>query len=62
MENAFRRVSGIMLNSPSLTPKDSDLVRLKIQEIRDALEAFKAAVEAREVTGFQDRGIRSLGG
>jgi hypothetical protein len=29
---------------------------------RDALEAFKAAVEAGEMTGFKDGGIRSHGG
>src|SRR6266404_2865245 len=32
------------------------LARREIQEIRDALEAFKAAVEAGEVTGFRDEG------
>ncbi len=43
-----------MLNAPNLTPKDIELVWRKIQEIRDAREAFKAAVEAGEVTGFVD--------
>ena len=47
-------VSGVMLNAPNLTPKDIELVWRKIQEIRDAREAFKAAVEAGEVTGFVD--------
>jgi hypothetical protein len=35
------------------------LVRREIQEIRDALEAFKAAVEAGEITGFRDSGLAS---
>jgi hypothetical protein len=34
-----------MLTAPNLAPKDSELVRREIQEIKDALEAFKAAVE-----------------
>jgi len=46
------RVSVVMLNAPNLTPKDSELVWRKIQEIRDAREAFKAVVEAGEMTGF----------
>jgi hypothetical protein len=32
---------------------------MKIQEIRDALEAFKAAVEAGEMTGFKEGGMRA---
>src|SRR5438132_13802536 len=32
IENACRRVSGVMLNAPNLTPKDSELVRREIQE------------------------------
>jgi hypothetical protein len=46
-----------MLNAPNLAPKDSELVRREIQEIRDPLEAFGAAVEAGEVTGFKDGGV-----
>ena len=42
-----------MLVAPSLTPREDELVRRKIQEMRDALEAFMAAVEAAEMTGFQ---------
>lgn len=51
-----------MLNAPSLTPRDSDLVRREVQEIRDALEAFKVAVEAGEITGFKHGGMRSHDG
>jgi len=59
IENACRRVSGVMLNAPSLTPRDSELVRREIREIREALEAFKTAVEAGEMTGFKDGGMRA---
>jgi hypothetical protein len=45
-----------MLNAPSLSPRENELVQREIQEIRDALEAFKAAVEAGEVTGFKTAG------
>jgi hypothetical protein len=38
------------------------MVRREIQEIRDILEAFKVAVEAGELTGFKDSGMRSHGG
>jgi hypothetical protein len=38
------------------------LVLREIQEIREALEAFKAAVEAWEMTGFKDGGMRSHDG
>jgi hypothetical protein len=53
IENACRRVSGVMLTAPNLAPKEIDLVRREIQEIREALEAFITAVEASpgEVTG-----------
>jgi hypothetical protein len=36
--------------------KDSELVRREINEMREALDAFKSAVEAEEVTGFKDGG------
>ena len=52
IENACRRVSGIMLTAPN-PPKDSKAVRTEIKEMTDALEAFKAAVEAGEMTGFK---------
>jgi hypothetical protein len=52
----------VMLNAPSLSPRENELVQREIQEIRDALEAFKAAVEAGEVTGFKDGGMRSNNG
>jgi hypothetical protein len=58
IENACRRVSGVMLIASSIPPKDIELVRREIQEIREALEAFKAAVEAGEVTGFKEGGMR----
>jgi hypothetical protein len=48
-----------MLTAPNLAPKDIELVRREIQEIRDALEAFKAAVEAGEMTGFKASGMRA---
>jgi hypothetical protein len=56
------RVSGVMLTASNLAPKETDLVQREIQEISEALEAFKAAVEAGETTGFQDGAIRSHGG
>jgi hypothetical protein len=59
IENACRRVSEIMLTAPHLAPKDNELVRREIQEIKEVLEAFKAAVEAGEMTGFKDGGLRS---
>jgi hypothetical protein len=62
IENACRRASNIMLNAPSLAPRENELIAREIQEIRDAMEAFKTAVEAGEMTGFQDSGIRSHGG
>jgi hypothetical protein len=36
-----------------------ELVKREIQKIRGALEAFKAAVEAGETTGFRDAGMRA---
>ena len=48
-----------MLTAPNLAPKDSELVRREIQEIGDALEAFKAPVEAGEMTEFQNGSLRA---
>jgi hypothetical protein len=48
-----------MLNAPSIAPRDSRLVRREIQKIRDALEAFRAAIEAGEMTGFKHEGLRA---
>jgi len=45
-----------------MPPKDIGLVRREIQEIGEALEAFKAAVEAGEMTGFKPGGMTSHGG
>jgi hypothetical protein len=47
---------------PDVPARDCELVRREIQEIREALEAFRTAVEAGEMAGFQDGGIRSHGG
>jgi hypothetical protein len=38
------------------------IIAREIQEIRDTLEAFKAAVEAGEVTGFKDGAMRAHDG
>jgi hypothetical protein len=62
IENACRRASNIMLNAPSLPPRENELIVREIQEIRNALEAFKAAVEAGEMTGFKHSGMRAHGG
>lgn len=42
--------------SRSHWPKDNELVRREMQEVWDALEAFKAAVEVGEETGFKPEG------
>jgi hypothetical protein len=62
IENACRRVSGVMLTASNLAPKQTDLVQREIQEIGEALEAFKAAVGAGEVTGFQNGSLRAHDG
>jgi hypothetical protein len=41
IENACRRVFGVMLTASSMPPKDIGLVRREIQEIGEALEAFQ---------------------
>ncbi len=61
IENAVESRGRVMLNAPNLSPKENELVAKEIQEIRDALEAFKAAVESGENTGFRDGGMRSHG-
>jgi hypothetical protein len=43
------------------TPKDIELVRREIWEIKDTFETFKAAVETAEMTGFKDGGLRAHG-
>ncbi len=40
-------------------PRDNEMVLREIQEIREALEAFNAAVETGEVTGFKDDALRA---
>ena len=54
IENACRRASNIMFTAPN-PQRENKLVLREIQEIEEALEAFKAAVEAGEVTGFKER-------
>ena len=62
IENAARRAVVIILTAPSLSPKDNELVAKEICEMRAALKEFKTAVEAGEMAGFKDGGIRSHGG
>ena len=40
--------------------KIADWLRGEIQKIRDAPEAFRAAVEAAEMTAFKDSGLRRM--
>jgi hypothetical protein len=47
-----------MLTAPN-PPKDCSLVWREIQEIGEALEAFKTAVEAGETTGFKDGAMKA---
>jgi hypothetical protein len=42
--------------APICRPRENCLIAQEIQEIRDALEAFKAAVEAGEMTGSRTVG------
>ena len=44
IENACRRASNIMLTAPD-PPRDNEMVLRDVQEIREAPEAFNAAVE-----------------
>lgn len=60
IENACRRASNIMLTAPD-PPRENKLVLREIQEIKEALEAFNAAVEAGEMPGFKDGGLRAHG-
>jgi hypothetical protein len=59
IENACRRASGIMVTASDLPPKDIELVLREIHEIEDALKAFKIAVEAGEMTGYNEGGMRT---
>jgi hypothetical protein len=43
-----------LLNAAVCRPWENELIAREIQETRDALEAFKAAVEAGEMTGFKN--------
>jgi hypothetical protein len=58
IENACRRASNIMLTAPD-PPRENEMVLRESQEIREALEAFNAAVEAGETTGFKDDALRA---
>ena len=58
IENACRRASNIMLTAPE-PPRENKLVMREIQEIEEALNAFKAAVATGERTGFKDDGLRA---
>ena len=60
IENACRRASNIMLTAPD-PPRENEMVLREIQEIREALEAFNAAIETGEMTGFKDDGLRAHG-
>jgi hypothetical protein len=48
-----------LLTSPLLKTKRLALHYREIQEVRDSLEGFRAAVEAGEVTGFKAGGMRA---
>ena len=54
-----RRVSGVIANRSEPGAQRIELVRREIQEIKDAFEAFKSAVEIREMTGFKDGDLRA---
>ena len=60
IENACRRASNIMLTAPD-PPRENKLVLREIQEIEEALEAFKAAIATGEMTGFKDGDLRAHG-
>ncbi len=60
IENALNRLSGVMLNAPSLSPRENELVQREILDIRDALKPFKAAVEAGEVTWSRHGSMRRI--
>jgi hypothetical protein len=62
IENAARRAAGVLLTPPDVSPKKDEMIAKEIQEMRDALQAFQAAIEAGEVAGFQNGSMRSHGG
>jgi hypothetical protein len=61
IENAARRAMGAMFTADKTPPKDLDLVRREVQEIKDALQAFESAVASGEMIGQEDNVIRSHG-
>jgi hypothetical protein len=50
----------VLLTAPDLSPKKDEMIAKEIQEMRDALQAFQTAIEAREVAGFENCAIRSV--
>jgi hypothetical protein len=62
LEDAARRAGGVLLTAPDVSPKKDEMIAKEIQEMRDALQAFQAAIEAGEVAGFQNGSMRLHGG
>jgi hypothetical protein len=54
---SFRRPNRLHGTPKNRVTKDSDFARRETQAIRDALETFRATVEAEEMTGFKDGGL-----
>jgi hypothetical protein len=44
VENTARRAMNIMCTAPDVAPKDSAPVAKEVQEIKEALQAFEAAI------------------
>ncbi len=44
----------MLLTAPDISPKKDEMIAKEIQEMRDALQAFQTAIEAREVAGFEN--------
>ena len=64
IDNACRRASNIMLTAPD-PPRENEMVLREIQEIREALEAFKRGSGSRRndgISGQPNAGVRWLGG
>jgi hypothetical protein len=60
LEHACQPFIDTLLNAPNLSPWENELIARKIQEIRDAPEAFMAAVQCGEMNWVQAR--RDAGG
>jgi hypothetical protein len=51
----------VLLTAPDVSPKKDEMIAKEIQEMRDALQALPAAIEAGEVAGFQNgRCVRTV--